>query len=85
MEVIIITGEDCLHCVELEASLTETRLSVPHRFLDKRDAMPLFEAHPLFAASVDVLPFAGVFDEGECLAIVRAATIERIEEALISL
>ena len=37
---------------------------------------------PLFAASVDILPFAGVFSHGELKQVVRAATRERIEDAL---
>ena len=79
---IIITADDCLHCIELEAALTECPLSIPNLWIDKRKASQLFAEFPLFAASIDVLPFVGIFSQGEGKAVIRAATPERIAEAV---
>ncbi|MED6297406.1 MAG: hypothetical protein VX828_03815 [Candidatus Thermoplasmatota archaeon] len=80
--IIIIRAEDCLHCVELRAILSEQPLSAPMEWIDKQNATDLYSQYPLFAASVDILPFAGIFSDGELKQVVRAATRERIEDAL---
>ena len=83
--VVIITAVDCLHCIELEASLSEEPLEVPCDWIDKEDAGELFTQYPIFAASIDLLPCAGIFSNGEAKAVIRAATSQRIEDALASL
>ena len=83
--VVIITAVDCLHCIELEASLSEEPLEVPCDWIDKEDARELFTQYPIFAASIDLLPCAGIFSNGEAKAVIRAATSQRIEDALSSL
>jgi len=83
--VVIVTAVDCLHCIELEAALSEVPLEVPCHWIDKEDADEFFSRFPLFAASVDLLPCAGIFVEGEGKAVIRAASSERIAEALASL
>ena len=83
--VIIVTAEDCLHCIELEATLSETPLKVPSHWIDKEDGKEFFARFPLFAASIDLLPYAGIFSNGEGKAVIRAATSQRIAEALASL
>ena len=80
--VVIIRAEDCLHCVELRAILSDRPLSSPMVWIDKKNANELYGRFPLFAASVDILPFAGIFSHGELKQVVRAATRERIEDAL---
>ncbi len=80
--IIIIRAEECLHCVELRAILNEQPLSTPVEWIDKQNASDLYSQFPLFAASVDILPFAGIFSGGELKQVVRAATRERIEDAL---
>ena len=80
--VVIIRAEDCLHCVELRAILSERPLSCPMVWIDKKNTNQLYGRFPLFAASVDILPFAGIFSHGELKQVVRAATHERIEDAL---
>ncbi len=79
---IIITADDCLHCIELQAALIESPLSIPNIWVEKREALELYAEYPLFAASIDVLPFVGIFSKGEGKAVIRAATPERIAEAL---
>ena len=83
--VIIVTAVDCLHCIELEAALSNAPLEVPSHWIDKDDAGELFSKFPLFAASIDLLPCAGIFSNGEGKAVIRAATSQRITEALTSL
>ncbi len=83
--VIIVTATDCLHCIELDAALSEAPLDVPFTWIDKEDAGGLFTQFPVFAASIDLLPCAGIFSNGECKAVIRAATSQRIAEALASL
>ena len=83
--VVIVTAVDCLHCIELEAALSETPLKVPSHWIDKEDAVEFFARFPLFAASIDLLPYAGIFSNGEGKAVIRAATTQRIEDALASL
>ena len=83
--VIIITAVDCLHCIELEGALSEEPLEVPSHWIDKEEAEELFTQFPIFAASVDLLPCAGIFSNGEAIAVVRAATSQRIAEVLTSL
>ena len=51
-------------------------------WIDKKNTNQLYGRFPLFAASVDILPFAGIFSQGELKQVVRAATYERIEDAL---
>lgn len=81
VEVIILTAEDCLHCIELEAELDHAGLPSAWRFVDKARAHDLPE---LFLMMADVLPFAGLFRAGACLGTVRAATRAKLEEALES-
>ena len=81
----IVTAVDCLHCIELEAVLSETPLEVPSHWIDKEDGEEFFARFPLFAASIDLLPYAGIFSNGEGKAVIRAATTQRIAEALASL
>ena len=83
--IVIITADDCLHCIELEATLNEQPLDVPHLWIEKQNAVELFGEFPVFAAAVDVLPFAGIFSHGEVKSVIRAATPERIAEALAEL
>ena len=83
--VIIVTAVDCLHCIELEAALSNAPLEVPSHWIDKDDAGEFFSQFPLFAASIDLLPCAGIFSNGEGKAVIRAATSQRIAEALASL
>ena len=83
--IVIITAENCAHCIELEAMLNEEPLDVPSVWIDKSEGDELFAEVPLFAASIDVLPCAGIFSRGEGKVAVRAATPERIKEALSSL
>ena len=83
--VVIVTAVDCLHCIELEAALSETPLKVPSHWIDKEDAVEFFARFPLFATSIDLLPYAGIFSNGEGKAVIRAATTQRIEDALASL
>jgi len=83
--IVIITAEDCAHCIELEALLNEEPLDAPNVWIDKSEGDELFARFPLFAASIDVLPCAGIFSHGDGLIAVRAATPERIKEALASL
>ena len=80
--IIIIRAEDCLHCVELRAVLNEHPLRAPNTWIDKKNANDLYKRFSLFAASVDILPFVGIFSNGELKQVVRAATRERIEDAL---
>ena len=80
--IVIITADDCLHCIELEATLNEQPLDVPHLWIEKQNAVELFGEFPVFAAAVDVLPFVGIFSQGAEKSVVRAATLERIAEAL---
>ena len=82
--IIIIRAEDCLHCVELRAILEHQPLRAPVAWVDKQNTSELYARFPLFAASVDILPFAGVFSDGELKQVVRAATRERIEDVLSS-
>ena len=63
--VVIIRAEDCLHCVELRAILSERPLSCSIVWIDKKNAHDLYAEFPLFAASVDILPFAGIFSDGK--------------------
>ena len=79
---VIITADDCLHCIELQAALSESPLSIPNLWIERKGAGELFAEYPLFAASIDVLPFVGIFSQGEGKAVIRAATPERIAEAL---
>ena len=83
--VVIVTAVDCLHCIELEAALAEAPLEVPSHWIDKEEAEELFRQFPIFATSIDVLPCAGIFSNGEGKAVIRAATTQRIAEALASL
>ena len=83
--VIIITAVDCLHCIELGAVLSEEPLEVPFGWVDKEEADELFKQFPIFSSSIDLLPCAGIFSIGECMAVIRAATSQRITEALASL
>ena len=83
--IVIITTSDCAHCIELEALLNEEPLEVPSLWIDKTEGDELFAKFPLFAASIDVLPCAGIFSHGDGKIAVRAATPERIKEALASL
>ena len=83
--VVIVTAVDCLHCIELEAALAEVPLEVPSHWIDKDNAGEFFSRFPLFAASIDLLPCAGIFSNGEGKAVIRAATSQRIAEALASL
>ena len=83
--VVILTAVDCLHCIELEATLSEEPLDVPCDWIDKEDAVELLSQFPIFAASIDLLPCAGIFSNGEPRAVIRAATSQRIAEALASL
>ena len=80
--VVIITATDCLHCIELQAALTEQPLNVPSQWIDKVEGGELFHRFPIFAAAIDVLPCVGIFAKGEARTVVRAATPERIAEAL---
>ena len=83
--IVIITTADCAHCIELEALLNEEPLEVPSLWIDKAEGDELFAKFPLFAASIDVLPCAGIFSRNEGEVVIRAATPERIKEALASL
>lgn len=83
--IVIIIDDDCLHCIELEAALDEQPLEVPNLWIEKQDAGELFAEFPVFAASVDVLPFVGIFSQGTGISVVRAATPDRIAEALTEL
>ena len=83
--IVIITDEDCLHCIELEAALQEEPLEVPNLWIEKGNGEDFFAEFPIFSASVDVLPFAGIFSHGEVKSVIRAATPERIAEALAEL
>ena len=83
--VIIISGPDCLHCIELQAQLAENPLTVPCHWTDRNEGAEMLEKFPLFAAAIDVLPFAGIFSHGEGRDVVRAASRERIEEVLSEL
>ena len=83
--VIIISGPDCLHCIELRAQLSENPLKVPCHWTDRNDGSELLEKFPLFAAAIDVLPFVGIFSYGEGMDVIRAASCERIEEVLTEL
>lgn len=85
LSVVIITAEDCLHCIELEAALNERPLEITPHWIDKQKASELFAMFPLFAASIDVLPCVGIFSRGEGKTMIRAATPERIAEALANL
>ena len=79
---IIITAPDCLHCIELQAHLSERPLEIPCHWIEQKNAGDLFQRFPLFAQSIDVLPFAGIFSNGKVKAVIRAASRERIEEGL---
>ena len=83
--VVIVTAADCLHCIELEAALDEAPLEFPSHWIDKAKGGEFFRQFPLFAASIDVLPYVGIFSNGEGKAVVRAATPQRIEDALSNL
>lgn len=83
--IVIITDEDCLHCIELEAALQEEPLEVPSLWIEKGNGEDFFAEFPIFSASVDVLPFAGIFSHGAVNSVIRAATSERIAEALAEL
>ena len=83
--IVIITDEDCLHCIELEAALQEEPLEVPNLWIEKGNGEDFFAQFPIFSASVDVLPFAGIFSHGAVKSVIRAATPERIAEALAEL
>jgi len=83
--IIIISGPDCLHCIELQAQLSEKPLKVPFHWTNRNDGAEILEKYPLFAAAIDVLPFAGIFSHGKGIEIIRAASRERIEEVLSEL
>ena len=83
--IVVITADDCLHCIELEAALIEQPLDVPNLWIEKLNADELFAEFPVFAAAVDVLPFVGIFSQGVEISVVRAATPQRIAEALAEL
>ena len=83
--VIIITTTDCLHCIELEAALNEHPLSIPSLWIEKTEAEEIYAEFPLFAAAIDVLPFVGIFSQGHGKTVIRAATPERIAEAIANL
>ena len=83
--IVIITDEDCLHCIELEAALQEEPLEVPSLWIEKGNGEDFFAEFPIFSASIDVLPFAGIFSHGAVNSVIRAATSERIAEALAEL
>ena len=83
--VVIVTAVDCLHCIELQAALSKAPLEVPSHWIDKEDGDEFFSRFPIFAASVDLLPCAGIFVDGEGMAVIRAANPQRIAEALASL
>ena len=51
-------------------------------WIDKKNGHDLYAEFPLLAASVDILPFAGIFSDGKLKHVVRAATRERIEDVL---
>ena len=76
--IVIVTAADCLHCIELEAALNEAPLEFPSHWIDKGVENEFFLQFPLFAASIDVLPYVGIFSNGEGKAVVRAATPQRI-------
>jgi hypothetical protein len=80
--IILITTEDCPHCTELQAILSEKPLDVPYHWIDKSDAEEIFAIYPHFEAAIDVLPFAGIFSNGEIVSVIRAATPERLKEEL---
>ena len=83
--IVVLTADDCLHCIELEAALNEQPLDVPNLWIEKLNADELFAEVPVFAAAVDVLPFVGIFSQGVEKSVVRAATPQRIAEALAEL
>ena len=83
--IVVITADDCLHCIELEAALNEQPLDVPNLWIEKQNADELFAEFPVFAAAVDILPFVGIFSQGVEKSVVRAATPQRIAEALAEL
>ncbi|MEE2811446.1 MAG: hypothetical protein VX627_00235 [Candidatus Thermoplasmatota archaeon] len=78
MHWVILTGDDCPHCIELQAKL-DGREDVD--WLPKIDAKHLLEGNPILAASIDVLPFAILLIQGQPVAGIRAATPERMAEA----
>ena len=75
---IILTGDECPHCIELQAQL-EGRTDV--EWMPTIDAEALLEKDPLLAASVDILPYAILLINESPVAYVRAATPERMLEA----
>ena len=83
--IVIITDEDCLHCIEMEAALQEEPLEVPNLWNEKGNGEDFFAEFTNFSASEDVLPFAGIFSHGAVNSVIRAATSERIAEALAEL
>ena len=83
--IVIITDEDCLQSIVLEAALQEEPLEVPSLWIEKGNGEDFFSEFPIFSASVDVLPFAGIFSHGAVNSVIRAATPERIAEALAEL
>ena len=75
---IVLTGEDCPHCIELQAQL-EGRNDI--EWMPTVEADNFLAKDPLLAASIDILPYAILISEGVPLAYVRAATPERMSEA----
>ena len=60
-------------------------MEVPSLWIEKGNGEDFFAEFPIFSASVDVLPFAGIFSHGAVKSVIRAATPERIAEALAEL
>jgi hypothetical protein len=75
---IILTGEDCPHCIELQAQL-EGKEGL--EWMPTVEADTLLQKDPLLAASVDILPYAILISNEIPVAYVRAATPERMAEA----
>ena len=75
---IVLTGENCPHCIELQAQL-DGRENV--EWMPTVESTALLQKDPLLAASVDILPYAILISEEIPVAYVRAATPERMSEA----
>ncbi|MDP6906346.1 MAG: hypothetical protein QF440_02900 [Candidatus Thalassarchaeaceae archaeon] len=75
----IITDDDCLHCIELEALLGKEENI---EWLPRIDASKILKENPILTASIDVLPYAILILEEKPIAVVRAATPERMAETL---
>ena len=75
---IVLTKEDCPHCIELQAQL-EAREDI--EWMPPVESAALLQKDPLLAASVDILPYAILISEDIPVAYVRAATPERMSEA----